>query len=73
MSIFLRKPPENVKEWQRDCFLKSTKLTFSDGDVKVAFIEGELCKETLAGAGVYDLEQMRWLKDPVAVRIGKAV
>lgn len=42
MSIFLRKPPESMKEWQRDRFLKSTKLTLSDGDVKVRLIEGEL-------------------------------
>ena len=73
MSIFLRKPPESMKEWQRDCFLKSTKLTLADGDVKVVFIEDELCKETLAEAGMYDLKQMRWLRDPVAVRIGQAV
>jgi len=73
MSIFLKKPSEKAEKWSRDRFLSSTKLTFSDGDVKVDLIEGELCKETLAEAGVYDLEQMRWLKDPVAVRIGKAV
>ena len=52
---------------------RQTVITFTDNTTSTFDLSGEITKQTMIDAGLWDVEQDWWLKNPKSARIGSAV
>lgn len=73
-EIYLGKPPQYVIDWIKAHFVNpKTKITFIDGSVEEYNWSGEITRQKMIDAGLYDGDSNSWIKVPTTVEIGTNV
>ena len=67
-QIFLGYPPEHIKNWiiehSKPTGNPKTKITFADGISQEYDWSGEINRQTIIDAGIYDGNEYTWVKEP---------
>ena len=67
-QIFLGYPPEHIKNWiiehSKPTGNPKTKITFADGTSQEYDWSGEINRQTIIDAGIYDGNEYTWVKEP---------
>ena len=76
-EIYLGNPPPHIIDWikahSKPVASPKTKITFADGSVEEYDWSGEISRQTMIGAGIFDQDAYIWLKEPRSVEIGTGV
>ena len=67
-QIFLGYPPEHIKNWiikhYKPAGNPKTKITFTDETSQEYDWSGEINRQTIIDAGIYDGNEYIWVKEP---------
>ena len=76
-EIYLGTPPQHIIDWikahSKPTGNPKTKITFTNGDSKEYDWSGEINRQTIIDAGIYDGNEYTWVKEPQTIEIGTQV
>lgn len=76
-EIYLGNPPQHVIDWikahSKPVASPKTKLTFTDGSIEEYDWSGEINRQTMIDAGLFNRDSSTWIKELQTIEIGTNV